>query len=63
MLGRRRTTLAVAVAAALALTTTAPAAHALASWTVAIPQPGALDATTPRSDGQVVIAARAPCPS
>jgi hypothetical protein len=58
VLGRRRIVLAVAVVLALALPTAgAPAAHALATWTVSIPQQGALDITTPRSDGQMVVAA------
>jgi hypothetical protein len=57
--GRRQTALAALAVAALTVATAgaAPAAHALATWTVAIPQPGALDVTTPRSDGRMVVAA------
>ena len=56
MLGRRRIIAAIAAIAALALpAATAPDAAALAAWTVAIPQQGALDITTPRSDGQMVV--------
>jgi len=55
--GRRQIALAALAAAALSVATAAPAAHALATWSVAIPQPGALDVTTPRSDGRMVVAA------
>jgi hypothetical protein len=57
--GRRCIVVAVAAVVALALpaAAAAPAAQGLAAWTVAIPQPGALDITTPRSDGQMVVAA------
>ena len=56
---RRRTTAAATVIVALALLALggAPSAGALATWTVAIPRPGALDLTTPRSDGSLVAAA------
>ena len=57
MPGRRQIALAALAAAALSVATAAPAAHALATWSVAIPQPGALDVTTPRSDGRMVVAA------
>jgi hypothetical protein len=58
VLGRRRIIVAIAAVAALALpAATAPAAAALAAWTVAFPQQDALDITTTRSDGQMVVAA------
>ena len=59
MPGRRQTALAALAAAALTVATAgaAPVAHALATWTVAIPQPGALDVTTARRDGRMVVAA------
>lgn len=57
--GRRCIVVAVAAVVALALPAgaAAPPAQGLAAWSVAIPQPGALDITTPRSDGQMVVAA------
>ena len=56
MLGRRRIIVAIAAIAALALpAATDPGAAALAAWTVAIPQQGALFIATPRSDGQMVV--------
>jgi hypothetical protein len=56
---RRRILVALGAAALAAGATADATAHAaaLAQWTPLIPQPGALDLTPPRSDGQLVAAA------